>query len=99
MAKQSGGAEFEQHIVATRCRIVGAGNFQQTLESVQAVRTLNLLPLALQAATENEPVRLANFQSYRIRLVGKVTQIDENFNVNRIIIYAKAVAIERPNVA
>ena len=100
MAKKQnvGGGEWEHHIVATRLRITGSGQFKQTLESYQAVRTQNLLDLPIVASTAVEPMRLANFQAQRIRLVGKVSGIDQNFTIGRIIIYAKPVAAEYPNL-
>jgi len=47
-------------------------------------------------ATRFEPTVLSNFQSQRTRLIGKVTDVNEWFEINKIIIWAKAVAIEYP---
>lgn len=94
--KTSGSGEFEHHIVAQRLRIVGSGNFQISLTDYDDIQTQNLVPLVLTAATRFEPMRLSNFQSQRTRLVGKVTEINEWFDISRIIIWAKPVAIEYP---
>lgn len=97
MAKgAAGNGEFEHHIVAVRARIHGTGLMRYTLESYDAVQVLNLTPLTLQQTTRFEPTVLANFQSQRTRLVGTVTDIDENFDVHKIIVWAKPVAIEYP---
>lgn len=96
MAKSSSGAEFEHHLVAVRHRIIGSGNLKLTAESLQAVRTLNLLDLPITNPAEYEPIRLANFQSQRIRLVGGVTNAGDWFEIKRLIFYIKPVAIERP---
>lgn len=48
------------------------------------------------ATTRFEPTVLANFQSQRTRLVGIITAIDEHFQITRIIVYAKPVAVEYP---
>lgn len=96
MAKQAGGIEFEHHIVGVRQRINGSGNFKMTLESYQAVKTFNMLDLPLLVTTPNEPLRTSNFQSQRVRFVGKVTDIDANFTIGRIILYAKPVSAEYP---
>lgn len=97
MAKSSGGnGEFDHHIVGVRARILGAGEMDYSLEDYSAVQTLNLVPLTMSTATNREPTVLCNFQSQRTRLIGKVDVIDEWFEISRIIIWAKPVAIEYP---
>lgn len=90
------GGENEHHIVGIRMRITGSGNMQLALTDLDQVQTQNLVPLPMSAATRIEPTRLANFQSQRIRLEGKTTEINETFRINRIIIFAKPVAVEYP---
>lgn len=97
MAKKSGGAEFEHHVVGVRLRVTGSGDLQLSLESYDQVQVQNLVPLNMLNPNRFEPTRLANFQSQRIRLVGKVTEINEWFDIHRIIIYAKPVAVEYPS--
>lgn len=96
MAKTNSGGEFEHHVVAVRLRVKGTGNLLMALTDLDQVQTLNLVPLPMVVITRIEPTRLANFQSQRIRLEGKTTNIDETFSINRIIIYAKPVAMEYP---
>ena len=96
MAKNQGGGEYEHHVVGVRLRVTGSGNLQTALEDLDNVQVQSLANLAMQATTRFEPTRLANFQSQRIRFVLGVTEIDEYFLVRRIILYAKAVAVEYP---
>lgn len=77
-------------------RVVGSGNLLLSLQDYDNVQTQDLVPLPLVATTRIEPTRLANFQSQRTRLVGKTTEIDEWFEIGRVIIFVKAVATEYP---
>jgi hypothetical protein len=96
VARQSSGEESEHHIVAIRLRVKGVGNLKLSLTDLDDVQIQNLVPLAMQTITRFEPTRLANFQSQRIRLVGKTTEINEGFSINRIVINGKPVAVEYP---
>jgi hypothetical protein len=95
MAK-SAGIEAEHHINGVRLRVIGSGNLDLSLEDYDAIQTQNLVPLVMQGRTRIEPTRLSNFQSQRTRLIGTITEINEWFNVGRIIIFAKPVAVEYP---
>ena len=102
---KQGGAESEYHTVAIRLRVVGNGNLQLALTDLGKVvgldviptQTQNLVPVVMQTSTRIEPMRLTNFQSQRTRLEGKVTAIDETFIISKIILFAKAVAVEYPS--
>jgi hypothetical protein len=96
VAKQSQLGEVEHHVVAVRLRVVGVGNLLLSLTDYDNVQTENLTPLPMAASTRIEPTRLANFQSQRIRLIGQTTEIDEVFDIHRILIFAKPVATEYP---
>jgi hypothetical protein len=88
--------EVEHHVVAVRLRVVGAGNLLLSLTDYDDVQTQNLATVAMVASTRIEPTRLANFQSQRIRLIGQTTEIDERFDIHRILIFAKPIAVEYP---
>lgn len=98
MANQKSGPEYEHHIVGVRLRVQGSGNLLLSLTDLDDVQNQNLNPLPMQITTRVEPTCLSNFQSQRTRLVGKVTVINEHFHINRIIIFAKPVAIEYPMI-
>jgi hypothetical protein len=92
----SGNGEFEHHIVGIRYRINGSGNHKISLTDYDNIQTQNLVDLPMQVITRFEPMRLSNFQSQRTRLVGKTTELNEWFEISRIIIFAKPIAIEYP---
>lgn len=94
--KSTTGVEAEHHIVGVRLRVLGEGNLLLSLQDYSNIQTQNLSALAMSTATRIEPTRLSNFQSQRTRLIGTVTEIDEWFDIHRIIIFAKPVAIEYP---
>lgn len=95
MAKKGSG-EFEHHVVGTRMRVVGIGNMKLSLTDLDDIQTEVLVPIPMALTTRFEPFRLANFQSQRIRLVGKTTEIGETFKIQRILLYGKPVAQEYP---
>ena len=95
MAKNSGG-EYEHHVVGVRMRVTGVGSMRLFLADLDDIQVQTLVPLPMTATTRIEPLRLANLQSQRIRLVGKVTAIDESFRIQRILIFGKPVAMEYP---
>ena len=92
----SGTGEWDTHIVGVRARIIGSGVMRYTLEDYSAIQSQNLATLTMAAATRFEPTVLANFQSQRTRLIGKVTDTGEWFEFSKIIIWAKPVAVEYP---
>lgn len=94
--KSSGNGENEHHVVAVRLRVKGSGSLQLSLQDLDNVRTVTIFPITMQALTRIEPLRQTNFQSQRIRLTGTTTAIDENFSINRIVIFAKPVAMDYP---
>lgn len=94
MAKNTG--ESEYHVVAVRLRATGAGNLNLVLSDLDQTRTSVLPVLVLAATTRIEPIKLANFQSQRIRLELTTTVINETFRIRRILIFAKPVAQEYP---
>jgi hypothetical protein len=96
VAKKNQGGEFEHHVVGVRMRVVGSGNMDLALADLDDIQVQTLVPIVMAATTRIEPFRLSNLQSQRIRLVGQVTEINEWFQIQRILIYAKPVAQEYP---
>lgn len=86
------------HCNAVRLRATGSGNLQLTLWSLDDVNSDILPNITLSATTNKEPVSLANFREQRIYLEGKVTLINERFNISRIIIFVKPTASGYPQV-
>jgi hypothetical protein len=50
----------------------------------------------MQAATNKEPVVLSNFTDQRVQLELKTTELNEVFNISKIVIFAKPVATGYP---
>jgi hypothetical protein len=96
VAKSGTTFESEHHVVGVRLRVKGSGNLDMYLTDLQDVRQYPMAPLVMAATTRIEPMRLANFQSQRIRFVGSTNVINEIFTITRIIIFAKPVAMEYP---
>lgn len=96
MPKSSGG-EYEHHVVGVRLRVVGDGDLRLILSDLDDTRNQHLLALNMQPVNRFEPTRLANFQSQRIRLTGNIGLINDYFRIQRIIIFAKPVAVEYPS--
>jgi hypothetical protein len=97
VARRSGTSEeAEHHVVGLKMRVTGSGNLDMSLSDLDDVQTQTLVPFAMSTTTRFEPVRLANFQSQRVRLTIRTDTINEVFLIKRILIYAKPVAIEYP---
>lgn len=79
-------------------RVIGDGELQMKLISLDAIEEQELVPFTLVAATNREPFRLANFNQQRALLELKTTEINDYFRINRIIIYAKELWTEYPSV-
>lgn len=94
--KPKGSGEYEHHIVGVRLRVIGTGELDLSLADLDDIQVQNLVPIVMSPTTRFEPLRLANFQSQRTRLVGKTTEIDETFKIQRIIVFGKPVAMEYP---
>lgn len=66
------------------------------MHSLDEVVNQDLLSITMQATTNREPFRLANFSQQRIRLELKTTEIDETFRITKIILFVKPLAAEYP---
>jgi len=96
VAKKNDSGEYEHHVVGVRMRVIGTGNMRLYLADLDDIQVQTLVPIVMTPTTRFEPFRLPNLQSQRIRLVGKITNINESFKVQRILIFAKPVAQEYP---
>lgn len=96
MAKSSSSEEIINHYGAVRLRVTGSGNLQMTLYSLNEVKQNDLAPIVLSSATNIEPNRLSNFTQQKAKLEIKITEIDENFNISKIIVFVKPVAKSFP---
>lgn len=84
------------HFAAVRLRATGSGNLQLKLLSLSATKEFIANPIALEAATSEEPTKGVNFKYNRAALEFKVTEIDEYFKISKIVLFAKVSATGRP---
>lgn len=84
------------HFNAVRFRITGSGSMLSTLSSLDNVHTSDLADIPMSALTNREPTLLANYIDQRGSLEGMTTEIDEVFNISKIIIYVKVIATGYP---
>lgn len=97
MAKtSSSGAEYIIHCTGVRLRVVGSGNLDLSLLSLDSIRSYNLLPLALSSSNDRELTRLANFKSQRMQLSISVDVINETFKISKIILFTKVSGTSYP---
>jgi len=86
------------HFAAIRVRAVGVGNLLPKFYSLDNVLTSSLVALPMLTASARHLTRTANFQTDRAALELKTSVINEVFNINRIVLYAKEVFIDYPSV-
>lgn len=91
MAKRAIASQGEaiNHFNGVRMRVVGAGSLQVTSWSLQEASSEVLLPYTMQASTKIQPTLLMNSREHRVSLEIKTTEINEWFNIGRIIIFSK----------
>jgi len=86
------------HYTSVRMRIIGNGQLEMRMISQDNIFTSTLLPFTMSALTNIRPTRLMNFQHQRAQLEGKTDTINEWFSINKIVIYAKEVFVDYPNL-
>lgn len=97
-AARSGGSSGENinHYTGVRMRVVGSGSLEMTLRSQDNIRSVSLVPFTMASVARTSPFRLVNFVEQRVQLRIETLLIDEEFRINRIILYAKTLWIEEP---
>jgi hypothetical protein len=94
--KSSGSEEVINHYGAVRLRVNGSANLNLNLYSLDETKASVLLSLPLQSLTNIEPTRLSNFTQQRTKLEIRTTQINETFQISKIIVFVKPVAKSYP---
>lgn len=95
MAKQGFNGEL-LHINAVRARVLGSGNLDIKLNSVEEINTVTLAPIIMATSTNREPTVLANFVDQLIQIEFSVNEIDEYFTVTKLVLFYKPVATGYP---
>lgn len=96
MAKSAGGAENILHCTGARLRVIGSGNLDMTLYTLDSVRSFPMLPLPLTATAERELTRIGNLKSQRIQLGFSVDVVNEYFKISKIVLFAKGSGTSYP---
>ena len=82
-------SEYINHFGVIRIRVVGSGAFKMTLYSLDDIKSHALTDITLEATTDRQPTKLANFKTMNARLKLETTEIDEHFQVDGILVYIK----------
>lgn len=78
-------------------RALGSGNLLTDTHSLDDASNSSVLPdIPLQAATNREPTILANFIDQRIQLEIRTEEIDEWFEISKIVMFIKPIAESYP---
>ena len=84
------------HVAAVRMRVVGQGDLNMTLYSLDDIKSKTLVPFTLTATARIMPTRIANFMEQLASLELETTEIDDYFRINRIVIFTKEVFSSYP---
>lgn len=72
-----------------KTRVIGSGNLDAVLYDLNSLSNQPLATLPVSSTNEDEPTRLANFNTQRAMLRLSTNQINEWFDITRIILYIK----------
>lgn len=95
-ASEGSSGENISHFAAIRIRVIGIGNLQMKVSSLDNVKSKTLVPLVMQTTNRIIPTRLVNFTEQRASFELKTTSFEEKFRINRIVIFMKEVATSYP---
>lgn len=88
--------DFISHFIGVRVRVNGSGVLRPTLFSQDEVTESTLPTITMATSNRISPLVLANVTEERIILRLQTTAIDEDFQVHRIILFSRPVAVEVP---
>ena len=86
------------HFGAIRLRVTGSANLLAKLYSLDEVEQTVLAPIPLINKTATLPNRLSNFTQQRAKLELRTTEINEVFQISKIVIFIKPVAKSFPEM-
>jgi len=96
-ARTSGSSgEFINHYTGVRMRVIGQGNLNMTMFGQDDIESSVLASTPMQTTNSRSPFTLASFTTQRMQVEISTDDINEIFRINRIIIFAKAVATMEP---
>ncbi len=92
----SASEEIINHFGAVRLRVTGSASLRLKLFSFDEVKQNVLSPLILATKTNIEPNRLSNFTQQRAKLEIRTTEINESFQISKVIVFVRPVAKSFP---
>ena len=84
------------HFAGVRMRVVGTGELDMTLYSLDDVRSTTLKTVPMSATEEFQKTRICSLTTQRAKLRISTDVKNEYFSISRIIIYTKPVYISIP---
>lgn len=96
---KSANEEVINHYGAVRLRVVGSASLRLTLFSLNEVKISPLLSLPIISKTNKEPNRLSNFTQQRAKLEIRTTEVDEVFQISKVIVFVRPVAKSFPEIS
>ena len=84
------------HITGVRLRVVGSGNLDMVMSSLDDVYSTSLMPLALASSNNREPTQLTNFVQQRVKVRIGTNEINEWFNISRMMVFVKTFGTSFP---
>ena len=88
--------ESISHFAAIRVRLNGTGSLKMTVYSFDDVRSKTLVPFTMATSARIVPTRIVNFNEQRASFELKTTGMDEEFKINRIVIFTKEIYTSYP---
>lgn len=89
-SEQSSG-ESITHFGSVRVRVVGNGQLQIFVQSLNDINSKSLAPIPLAPVARYAPTRLVNFVEQRAAFTFRTINKGETFSINRIVIFTKEI--------
>lgn len=96
MPRNNNNEGLVQHLVSVRYRVVGSGNLQTRVLSLDESVNQTLAELEMNTETPKLPLAIANFRSQGMQIEFKISLLNETFTIGRIIVYIKPTATGNP---
>jgi hypothetical protein len=88
--------DFISHFTGIRMRITGSGTMRPSMMSQDDIITYPLAPITLSSTSRFHSFTLANVIEQRAHLQLKTTEINDDFAINRIILFGKTMFTQVP---
>jgi len=96
ITSEGSSGENIHHFSTIRLRATGQGKLSMVVHSMDLVRSKQLAMMQLEGKTRIQPNRIVNFVEQRACFEFQLTDIDEYFRINRIIVFMKEIYTSHP---